>query len=75
MHQHPGRFALKFHRQKEMTMNRITVPALAPRNPLVAPSRRRLAGAHRRTAGGQRQQQRQCLNRELRELDRQRHSP
>lgn len=56
-------------------MNRITVPALAPRNPLVAPSRRRLAGAHRRTAGGQRQQQRQCLNRELRELDRQRHSP
>lgn len=56
-------------------MNRLTVPALAPRNPLVMPSRKRLAGAHRRTAGGQRQLHRQSLQRELRELDRQRHSP
>jgi len=56
-------------------MDRINVPALKPRNPLVTASRRRLAGAHRRSAGGLRQQQRQTVQRELRELDRQRHSP
>ncbi len=56
-------------------MNRITVPTLTPRNPLVVPSRRRMAGAHRRSATGQRQEQRQSLHRELRDLDRQRHSP
>lgn len=56
-------------------MNKFAVPSLKPRNPLVAASRRRLAGAHRRTAGGQRQLLRHSLQRELRDLDRQRHSP
>jgi len=58
-----------------MSMNTLILQPLKPRNPLVGASRRRLAGAHRRSAGGVRQRHQQTLHRELRDLDRQRHSP
>jgi hypothetical protein len=58
-----------------MTMSTLILQPLKPRNPLVAASRRRLAGAHRRSTGGVRQHHRHALHRELRDLDRQRHSP
>ena len=56
-------------------MNRLILEPLKPRNPWVAASLFRLAGAHRRTSGGQRRQAERRLRRELRELDRERHSP
>lgn len=56
-------------------MDHITVKTLKPRNPLVVASRRRAAGAHRRSAGGQRQGAQRALQRDLRELSQQRHSP
>lgn len=56
-------------------MNTLIVQPLKPRNPLVCASRRRLAGTHRRSGGGVRQRHQQTLERELRDLDRQRHSP
>lgn len=56
-------------------MNRINVKSLKPRNPLVAASRMRQAGAHRRCSGGARQLAQRGLQRELGDLDRQRHSP
>jgi hypothetical protein len=74
MHQHPGRFAFS-PRTKEMPMNTLILQTLKPRNPLVSASRRRLAGVHRRGTGGMRQRQQQALQRELRDLDRQRHGP
>jgi hypothetical protein len=43
----------------------ITLPRLAPRNPLVRPSRQRRAGLHALTPGGQRQKSARELKREL----------
>ena len=56
-------------------MKTLILKPLKPRNPLVSASRRRLAGVHRRSAGGLRQSQQQAVRHELRDLDRQRHSP
>ena len=56
-------------------MTRFIVKTLKPRNPLVAASRMRLAGAHGRSTGGQRQRGEHALQRELRDLHRQRQSP
>lgn len=47
---------------------KITLPRLAPRNPLVRPSRSRHAGAHRRIPGGERQKGTRELRRELERL-------
>jgi hypothetical protein len=44
---------------------KITLPRLAPRNPLVRPSRLRHAGAHGPSLGGQRQKSARELRREL----------
>ena len=44
---------------------KITLPRLAPRNPLVAPSRLRHAGAHAAGSGAQRQKNGRELRREL----------
>jgi hypothetical protein len=44
---------------------KITLPRIAPRNPLVRPSRMRQAGAHRPSIGGQRQKGTRELRREL----------
>lgn len=56
-------------------MKTLTIHTLKPRNPLVAACRQRHAGAHRRSGSGLRQRHQQALHRELRDLDRQRHSP
>lgn len=59
-------------------MKPLIVQTLKPRNPLVAASHRRLAGAHTRSRGGVRQQQRQAVRHELRQmslLHKQRQSP
>lgn len=56
-------------------MNTLRIKTLKPRNPLVAASRMRHAGAHRTSTSGLRQQGQAALRRELRELDRPRHSP
>ena len=47
---------------------KITLPRVAPRNPLVRPSRSRHAGAHRRVPGGERQKGTRELRRELERL-------
>jgi hypothetical protein len=44
---------------------KITLPRIAPRNPLVRPSRQRRAGLHVPTPGGQRQKSARELKREL----------
>jgi hypothetical protein len=50
------------------TRFRITVPVHKPRNPFAAALRHRHAGAHGLGGGARRQQMRQALRRELREL-------
>lgn len=47
---------------------KMTVPRMAPRNPLVRPSRFRLAGAHGPSGGAQRQRNERELRRELQRL-------
>jgi hypothetical protein len=47
---------------------KITLPRIAPRNPLVRPSRMRHAGAHGPSAGAQRQKSARELRRELERL-------
>jgi hypothetical protein len=47
---------------------KITLPRIAPRNPMVRPSRQRRAGAHGPTAGGRRQKSTRELRRELERL-------
>lgn len=47
---------------------KITLPRIAPRNPLVRPSRLRQAGAHRAGPGGERQKGARELRRELERL-------
>jgi hypothetical protein len=44
---------------------KITLPRVAPRNPLVRPSRMRHAGAHGRSGCAERQKSRRELRREL----------
>lgn len=44
---------------------KITLPRLAPRNPLVQPSRLRHAGSHAPSSGAQRQKSTRELRREL----------
>jgi hypothetical protein len=44
---------------------KITLPRIAPRNPLVQPSRQRRAGLHVSTPGGQRQKSAREVRREL----------
>ena len=44
---------------------KITLPRVAPRNPLVRPSRFRQAGAHGPSGGAQRQKRSRELRREL----------
>lgn len=44
---------------------KITLPRIAPRNPLVCPSRMRQAGAHGRSGRGERQKSTRELRREL----------
>lgn len=44
---------------------KITLPRIAPRNPLVRPSRQRHAGAHGLSSSGQRQRSGRELRREL----------
>jgi hypothetical protein len=44
---------------------KITLPRVAPRNPLAVPARRRQAGAHGPRGGAQRQQSARELQREL----------
>ncbi len=44
---------------------KITLPRVAPRNPLVRPARMRQAGAHGPTGGAQRQKSTRELRREL----------
>jgi hypothetical protein len=44
---------------------KITLPRIAPRNPLVCPSRMRQAGAHGRSGHGERQKSTRELRREL----------
>lgn len=47
---------------------KITLPRIAPRNPLVRPTRLRRAGPHGPTSGGQRQKSARELRRELERL-------
>ena len=47
---------------------KITLPRVAPRNPLVRPSRMRHAGAHRVSIGGERQKGTRETRRELERL-------
>jgi len=56
-------------------MNPLIVRTLKPRNPFARAARCRSAGSHQRTRGGQRQHVANELRRELRDMDRQRHSP
>ena len=56
-------------------MKSVTVMPLKPRNPFALAGRLRMAGAHRPSRGGERQQAMHQLRRELRDMDRQRHSP
>lgn len=56
-------------------MKTLFLQPIKPRNPWVSAARLRPAGVHRRSAHGERQRQQQALHRELRDLDRQRHSP
>jgi len=44
---------------------KITLPRVAPRNPLVRPCRFRIAGAHSPTGGAQRQRSSRELRREI----------
>ena len=52
---------------------KLTLPRIAPRNPLVRPSRLRLAGAHGPSGGAQRQRNGRELRRELQRLHDKRH--
>lgn len=47
---------------------KITLPRVAPRNPLVAPARHRHAGPHGPSRGAQRQKDARTLRRELERL-------
>jgi hypothetical protein len=47
---------------------KITLPRVAPRNPLVRPSRQRHAGAHAPSGGARRQKSARELRRELERL-------
>ena len=54
---------------------KITLPRVAPRNPLVRPSRQRLAGAHGPSAGALRQRNSRELRRELQRMSQKERPP
>lgn len=54
---------------------KFTINTAKPRNPLVAPTRMRQAGRHDSGDQSQRQRGRDELRRELKLVDRERHSP